>query len=57
MYSVIIHTKMYHIQRCITFKDNHMTYTYELLEKLFNKRSELKYLINFRKKNQTRFYD
>jgi len=34
-----------------------MNYTYELLEKFFNKRSELKYLINFRKKNQTRFYD
>jgi len=31
--------------------------TYELLEKLFDKRSELKYLINFRKRNQTRFYD
>jgi len=35
-----------------------LTYeTYKLLEKLFNKRSELKYLINFRKRNQTRFYD
>jgi len=31
-------------------------YTYELLEKLINKRSELKYLIKFRKINQTRFY-
>jgi hypothetical protein len=30
---------------------------YKLLDKLFNKRSELKYLINFRKINQTRFYD
>jgi hypothetical protein len=31
--------------------------THELLDKLSNKRSELKYLINFRKINQTRFYD
>ena len=29
----------------------------ELLEKFNNKRSELKYLSNFRKRNQTRFYD
>jgi len=28
-----------------------------LLEKLSNKRSELKYLSNFRKRNQTRFYN
>jgi hypothetical protein len=32
-------------------------YTHELLEKFNNKRSELKYLSNFRKRNQTRFYD
>jgi hypothetical protein len=31
--------------------------TYKLLEKLLDKRSEVKYLINFRKRNQTRFYD
>jgi len=30
--------------------------SYELLEKLVYKRSKLKYLINFRKTNQTRFY-
>jgi hypothetical protein len=30
--------------------------THELLEKFNNKRSELKYLSNFRKRNQTRFY-
>jgi len=29
----------------------------KLLEKLSNKRSELKYLNNFRKRNQTRFYN
>jgi len=29
----------------------------KLLEKSNNKRSELKYLISFRKTNQTRFYD
>jgi hypothetical protein len=32
-------------------------FTHELLEKFNNKRSELKYLSNFRKRNQTRFYD
>jgi len=31
--------------------------THELLDKFNNKRSELKYLSNFRKRNQTRFYD
>jgi len=31
--------------------------THVLLEKFSNKRSELKYLSNFRKRNQTRFYD
>jgi hypothetical protein len=31
--------------------------TYELLDKLINKRSELKYLSNFRKINQMRFCD
>jgi len=31
--------------------------THELKEKLNNKRSELKYLNNFRKRNQRRFYD
>jgi len=31
--------------------------SHELLEKFANKRSELKYLSNFRKINQTRFYD
>jgi len=30
---------------------------HELLEKFNNKRSESKYLSNFRKRNQTRFYD
>jgi len=30
---------------------------HELLEKFNNKRSEPKYLNNFRKRNQTRFYD
>jgi len=32
------------------------TKAHELLEKLYNEQSELKYLSNFRKKNQTRFY-
>ena len=32
-------------------------FTHALLEKFNNKRSELKYLSNFRKRNQTRFYD
>jgi len=32
-------------------------FTHALLEKFNNKRSELKYLSNFRKINQTRFYD
>ena len=31
--------------------------THELLDKFNNKRSELKYLSNFSKRNQTRFYD
>jgi hypothetical protein len=31
--------------------------THALLDKFNNKRSELKYLSNFRKRNQTRFYD
>jgi len=31
--------------------------THELLDKLNNKRSELKHLINFRKINQMRFYN
>jgi len=31
--------------------------TIELLEKLDNKRRELKYLNHFRKRNQKRFYD
>jgi len=31
--------------------------THVLLEKFNNKRSELKHLSNFRKRNQTRFYD
>jgi len=30
---------------------------FELLEKLNNKRRELKYLNHFRKRNQKRFYD
>ena len=33
------------------------SFTHALLEKFNNKRSELKYLSNFRKRNQTRFYD
>jgi hypothetical protein len=33
------------------------TPTLDLLEKFNNKRSELKYLSNFRKRNQTRFYE
>ena len=32
-------------------------FTHELLDKFNNKRSELKYHSNFRKRNQTRFYD
>ena len=32
-------------------------FAHELLEKFSNKRSELKYLSNFRKRNQTRFYE
>lgn len=36
---------------------NKQKWTYKLLDKLSNKRSELKYLISFRKINQTRFYD
>jgi len=31
--------------------------TYALLEKFINKRSELKYLSSFRKRNQMRFYN
>jgi len=37
---------------CLDLKSTHV-----LLEKFNNKRSELKYLSNFRKRNQTRFYD
>ena len=32
-------------------------FTHVLLDKFNNKRSELKYLSNFRKRNQTRFYN
>jgi len=39
------------------YKPNFMKLmSYQLLEKLVYKRSKLKYLINFRKTNQTRFY-
>jgi len=31
--------------------------THELLDKFSNKRSELKHLSSFRKRNQTRFYN
>ena len=37
-------------------KENRYVNTYKLLEKLLDKRSEVKYLINFRKRNQKRFY-
>ena len=41
------------ITLCLKLQD----ITHALLEKFNNKRSELKYLSNFRKINQTRFYD
>lgn len=39
------------------FSKKEKNLTQILLEKFFKKRSELKYLSNFRKRNQTRFYD
>ena len=36
---------------------NNVWSVYKLLEKLNNKRSEVKHLISFRKRNQKRFYD
>ena len=41
----------------LCIKERNLSKRYKLLEKLDSKRSELKYLINFRKRNQKRFYD
>jgi len=45
------------VQNKFVFGHSSINITHKLLNKFNNKRSELKYLSNFRKKNQTRFYD
>jgi len=42
---------------CISYVLKRLVIKYKLLEKLLDKRSKVKYLISFRKRNQTRFYD
>jgi hypothetical protein len=47
----------YILKRADCFNLCYKFFTHVLLEKFNNKQSELKYLSNFRKRNQTRFYD